>query len=87
MPIILSMSSAISTLCFVAAVFFLRYWRSSRDRLFLWFAISFALEGLNRAVMTLTGQLTEASPLHYSIRAISFALIAVAILQKNSDRD
>lgn len=87
MPISLFMSSAISTLCFVAAVFFLRYWRSSRDRLFLWFAVSFALEGLNRAVMTLTSQLTEASPLHYSIRAVSFALIAVAILQKNSHRD
>jgi hypothetical protein len=84
MPLILFMSSAISTLCFVAAVFFLRYWKSSRDRFFLWFAFSFALEGLNRASMTATGQLTEASPLHYTIRAISFVLIVVAILQKNS---
>ena len=84
MSLVLFMSSAISTLSFVAALFFLRYWKSSGDRFFLWFAFSFALEGLNRAIMTATGQLTEAGPLHYSIRAVSFFLIAVAILQKNS---
>jgi hypothetical protein len=78
------MSSAIATLAFVAAVVFLRYWRSSQDKFFLWFAFSFALEGANRTVMTLSGQLSEASPLHYTIRALSFLLIAVAILQKNA---
>jgi hypothetical protein len=83
-PLNLFLSSAIATLCFVAALFFVRYLRSSGDRLFLWFAISFALEGANRTAMTLSGQLSEADPLHYTIRAVSFLLIAVAIVIKNA---
>lgn len=82
----LFMSSAIATLCFVAALFFVRYWRSSRDKLFLWFAFSFALEGANRTAMTLAGQLSEAEPIHYSIRALSFILIAFAVIQKNAGK-
>ena len=39
----------------VAALLFLRFWRSSHDRLFLFFAASFAIESVNRAVFAWLG--------------------------------
>lgn len=70
----------------VISLFFLRYWRSSRDRFFLYFAISFFAEGLNRFHMGLKLGLPEDAPIAYVIRAISYGLILYAILDKNRRR-
>lgn len=73
---------------FAVAMFFLRYWHSTRDRFFLFFALSFAIEGVNRFVMALASTWSEAAPLHYFVRLVSYALILLAIWDKNlrSDR-
>lgn len=69
--------------CFVAGLFFLRYWRSSRDRFFLFFMLSFWIEAVNRVAMVLTSSWNEDAPLHYLVRLLSFALIVIAIWDKN----
>jgi hypothetical protein len=67
----------------VIALFFLRFWRNSRDRFFLYFALSFGIEGAHRVYAALAYQDNEDSPLHYLIRLAAYLLIIWAILEKN----
>jgi hypothetical protein len=67
----------------VAGLFFLRFWRQTRDRLFLIFAVSFWLLGLQRLALALTTQLVESQTGLYLVRLFAFLLILVAIVDKN----
>ena len=67
----------------VAGLFFFRFWHHTRDRFFLWFALSFWIEAANRVALgTLTGA-SEDNPLFYIFRLIAYGLIILAIWQKN----
>ncbi|HSR65304.1 MAG TPA: DUF5985 family protein [Xanthomonadaceae bacterium] len=66
----------------VAALLFFRYWRSSHDRLFLYFSLSFATEAFDRLLMAL-GRLDDSSTVFYLIRLLSYALILWAVIEKN----
>lgn len=77
---------AIAMGSFVAGLFFLRYWRSTRDRFFLFFALSFWIEAANRVAMALTHSWSEAAPLHYIVRLVAYGLILLAIWEKNRPR-
>lgn len=70
----------------VAALLFLRFWRSGRDRLFLWFAAAFALEALNRAFYAFQGARDEATLPYLLARLVFFALILAGIIDKNLRR-
>lgn len=74
---------AISMACLVAGLFFLRFWRDTKDGLFLYFAASFLIEGLNRAALGLSGDPNEGRPFFYFVRFLSFLLILIAIVKKN----
>lgn len=80
------MTGAIAMASAVIAVFFLRFWRASRDRFFLYFALSFAIEGVHRVVAALLFQDNEDTPLHYLVRLLAYGLILWAILEKNLPR-
>jgi hypothetical protein len=67
----------------VAALFFLRYWRGSGDRLFLYFAIAFGLESVNRAIYAWNGAHSEEVTLYFGLRLVAFSLILWAIVDKN----
>ena len=68
----------------LAGLFFLKFWRRSGDALFAKFAAAFWLFALNEAVIAMiTDPLGEKS-WPYLLRLAGFALIAVAILQKNA---
>ncbi|GAB1594973.1 DUF5985 family protein [Lysobacter claricitrinus] len=67
----------------VAALLFVRFWRSGRDRLFLWFAAAFAWEACNRAIFAWQGARDEATTPYLIARLVFFALIIVAIVDKN----
>jgi uncharacterized membrane protein HdeD (DUF308 family) len=69
--------------CLVAGLFFLRFWRDTRDRFFLFFATAFAVEGVNRAVLGMTDVSQENEPYFYLVRLFSFLLILAAIVDKN----
>lgn len=67
----------------VAALLFLRFWRSGRDRLFLWFAAAFALEAVNRAAFAWQGARDEAATPYLLARLVFFLLILAAVIDKN----
>lgn len=73
----------IATACLIAGLFFLRYWRSSGDRFFLFFALSFWIEGAQRFVVFQLVGVDEASPLYYLPRLVAYGLIIAAIVDKN----
>ena len=74
---------AIAMANLIIGLFFLRFWRKTRDRFFLFFAVAFTLEGLNRAMLGLRPVSNENEPIIYLIRLVSFVLILVAIVDKN----
>lgn len=67
----------------LAALVFLRYWRSSHDRFFLWFAGAFATLGLSWALLAYDAQVSEHTSYIYAIRMLGFLEILAAILLKN----
>ena len=79
----LMLLGAIAMGSLVAGLFFLRFWRDTGDRLFLFFAISFLVEGINRAALGLSADPNEGRPFFYFVRFLSFLLILIGIVQKN----
>ena len=67
----------------VAAMFFMRFWRRTRDRLFLAFAAAFALLACNQLLAALLEAGDERTPFVYSLRVLGFLLILWAIVDKN----
>jgi hypothetical protein len=67
----------------VIALFFLRYWRQTRDRLFLMFAGGFLTFALSRVVLAFMAEDDEGRVFVYTLRLLAFALILVAIIDKN----
>ena len=68
----------------VAGLFFARFWRDTRDRLFAIFAGAFFLLALQRALLTLTvGDNGEGTIWLYVLRLLAFLLILAAIVDKN----
>ena len=64
-------------------LFFLRFWKKTRDQFFLFFAVAFFIEGLNRALLGLYQGTSENEPFFYWVRLLSFILILIAIIDKN----
>ena len=81
-PVTNFLSGAIAFSCLVVSLFFVRFWRATRDPFFVYFALSFALEAVSRAVSGLV-QLGDENPAFYGLRVIAYGLIIVAIWQKN----
>lgn len=77
------LSGFIAMGCFVAASVFMRFWRKTDERLLLWFAVAFALLGLERILLVAGAQPEENRPLLYAVRFAAFVLILIAIWQKN----
>lgn len=68
------------------ALFFLVYWRRTRDRLFLAFSLAFAVFAVNRVLLSTLAEDSEARTAVYVVRALTFLLIAGAVLDKNVRR-
>lgn len=83
----LMLLGAIAMASLIVGLFFLRFWRDTKDRFFLFFAVSFLVEGLNRAALGFAGDPNEGRPFFYFIRFLSFVLILIAIVQKNMAED
>jgi len=76
---------AIAMASLTIGLFFLRSWKQTGDRFFLFFAASFFLEGVNRAALGLTSDPNEGRPFFYFVRFCSFLLIVIAIALKNME--
>lgn len=67
------------------ALFFWRFWKNTRDPLFIFFSLSFLLLGMEHLCIGLFGNHVQA--LAYLIRLASFLLILYAIIDKNRKRN
>jgi Family of unknown function (DUF5985) len=77
------LSGAVALGFFVCALFFLRFWRRTRDELFIAFALAFALLGTGQSVLALANISSEERGSLYLLRLTAFAIILVAIVRKN----
>ncbi len=77
------LSGAITLGFLVAALFFLRFWKRTRDSLFIAFAAAFALLALNQALVVLTDIPVEERSWLYLLRLSAFAIIIGSIWAKN----
>ena len=80
-------SGATALGCCAVALFFLRFWTQTRDRLFAIFALAFLVFAINRGVLAALDDDAEARTFVYVARALAFALIALAVLDKNRRPD
>ena len=74
---------AIAMASAVAALFFLRFWRDSGDRLFAIFAVAFLLMAITRVGLALSHEQSEGQTHWYWVRLAAFLLILLAIIDKN----
>jgi uncharacterized membrane protein len=77
------LSGAVALGFLVCGLFFLRFWRRTRDQLFLAFAIAFGLLGIAQTILALANIPTEERSSIYLVRLAAFAMIIFAILRKN----
>lgn len=70
----------------IAALYFLRFWKETRDRLFGFFALAFIVLSINRAAITFAGMSSEVPYTLYIIRLAAFLIILYAIVDKNLRR-
>ncbi len=69
----------------ITALFFVRYWRASRERLFGDFALFFAGMTANWTVLAIIDHpIDEARQVHaYVIRLVAFVILIIGIIDKN----
>ncbi|MGE5953273.1 MAG: DUF5985 family protein [Qipengyuania vulgaris] len=80
------LSGAVVMAFAIACLLFLKYYRRTREKLFLTFAASFLLLSINYAWLALTQiPVEERSPLYF-VRLLAFSLIIFAIFQSNRDK-
>jgi len=66
-----------------AGLFFLRFWRDTRDRFFAFFALAFWAFAFNSVGLALTRSIDEARTYFYLVRLVAFLLIIWAVVDKN----
>ncbi len=76
---VLAMSSAI------AALFFLRFWRETRERLFAYFALAFAGLMANWIGLAVIDHPTDEAQQEYAyvVRLVAFVILIIGIIDKN----
>jgi hypothetical protein len=81
------LAGSVATCALIAALFFLKFWRKTRDRFFLLFSAAFAVDAGSRFAVAVVQISDAAEPMYYLPRLIMFGLILVAIVQKNAGRN
>ena len=77
------LSGAITMGFIVAGLFFLRFWKRTRESLFIAFALAFWLLGLTQALLTFSSIPIEERSWLFLLRLAAFLLILVSIWGKN----
>ncbi len=77
------LSGAITLGFAFAGIFLLRFWKRTRDLLFIAFALAFWLLGLQQALLAFSSIPVEERSWLYLLRLAAFSLILLAIGYKN----
>jgi hypothetical protein len=80
------LSGALTLGFVVIGGFFVQFWRRTRDRLFLVFALAFWLFALNQLLSTILEPAVREIRYEYVLRVLGFVLILFAIAGKNLTR-
>lgn len=83
MSLLAFLSGAVTMGFAVIALFFVRFWRETRDSLFLSFALAFLLLGLVQGLLSLGNFPLEERSWFFLIRLAAFVVILVAVARKN----
>ena len=75
-----ALSDDLRSLLLLHMLYFVKFWRQTGDRLF---AASFVLLFLERVALALATDMIANTAWYYVIRLLAFALIIVAIIDKN----
>ena len=67
----------------VAIVFFIRFWRDTRDKLFLQLAMAFTILAAERTTLLIISVPREASSFIYVLRLVAFSIVIWALIDKN----
>ncbi|HUB28456.1 MAG TPA: DUF5985 family protein [Terracidiphilus sp.] len=73
----------ISACSFVAALFFLKFWNSTRDTLFLAFSLFFAIQGIGNSALLGVAHPNQGGLWNAVLRLLSSLGVLAAILWKN----
>lgn len=80
------LSGAVALGFAICALFFLRFWRKTREGLFLAFALAFLLFGIGQTILAVANVPTEERGSIYLIRLAAYLLILAAIYRQNRAR-
>ncbi len=69
--------------CFVAGLFFLRFYRQSRDRIFLFFVTAFWLLAAHWVGLAVVNPAAETRHYLFVVRLLAFVALIFGILDKN----
>ncbi len=83
MTIKMLLLGAIAMASLIIGLLFVRFWKTTRDRFFLFFAAAFFIAGVGRVTMGLIPHVTDHSPLIYVTQLLAFLIIIYAIVDKN----
>jgi hypothetical protein len=70
----------------VVALYFLRFWKETRDLLFMAFAVFFAVQGGTRAFTVSAANPNQVINWIYILRLLAVLALVAAILRKNARR-
>lgn len=79
-------SGAFVLSCLAVALFYLRYWRRTHDRLFAILALAFVMLSAERLVLGFVPAQMEGRHLIFLLRLAAYATIIVGVVDKNWPR-
>ena len=79
----LLLSGVLISLYCVIALHFLRFYRDTRDRLFVMFSVAFLLLAVQRIGLAYAAVNSTDATILYGLRVVAFGIIVFAILDKN----
>ena len=85
--LLVTLTGMLAALDAVIALFFLRFYVRSRDRLFALFALAFGILTLQRVLLPVARDWGEHTAWLYGLRLLAFLVILVAIIDKNRGPD
>jgi hypothetical protein len=81
--LVVFLQSVSAALAGVSGLLLYRFWRESRDALFLFFSAGFWVMALSWALLAVFAPTGEARPFIYAMRLFAFLLIITGMIQKN----
>jgi hypothetical protein len=74
---------ALVALCWVAGLFFVRYWRQTGDRLFVFFVVAFWSLAAHWTALAIVDPAVETRHYLFLLRLLAFVALLVGIVDKN----